>query len=386
MSTKITRRPLNKGAPRFPSMQSQTQTEEGYIHRSMQAGTAGGVPSKGRKGANLPGNDIPRVFYIPIIYFQRRYASTDFPTVTSRQSKGTSGSCPLIASPPEGGEDLKKLISRKNARKSAISYTPSVVRIGRSTVIIICHIANYDGLRKTNVFMDKTNRVASRAVYDLRKIDVVRRFADDGQCSTLEASDVVSGRLIQLEFYHTAKDTDNLTGAVGSIRTYSRTDRAACDSRLSVSLGRAENAACRLRTGNRSVDRAIFHLHALLCITDDAACNIRSDDTSRIREVDNLYLLCISTLRTTGNAARQRCGDSAAVDAIFHDRAAAQVATDTTGLRSIADAGNSNITKVLAVFDCSVRIAPCHNASGRPCALCSDCAAVRAVFQSSLVK
>ena len=33
MSTKITRRPLNKGAPRFPSMQSQTQTEEGYIRR-----------------------------------------------------------------------------------------------------------------------------------------------------------------------------------------------------------------------------------------------------------------------------------------------------------------------------------------------------------------
>ena len=42
MSTKITRRPLNKGAPRFPSMQSQTQTEEGYIHRLVGAGTAGG--------------------------------------------------------------------------------------------------------------------------------------------------------------------------------------------------------------------------------------------------------------------------------------------------------------------------------------------------------
>ena len=40
MSTKITRRPLNKGAPRFPSMQSQTQTEEGYIHRLVRAGTA----------------------------------------------------------------------------------------------------------------------------------------------------------------------------------------------------------------------------------------------------------------------------------------------------------------------------------------------------------
>ena len=42
MSTKITRRPLNKGAPRFPSMQSQTQTEEGYIHRLVRAGTARG--------------------------------------------------------------------------------------------------------------------------------------------------------------------------------------------------------------------------------------------------------------------------------------------------------------------------------------------------------
>ena len=35
------------------------QTEEGYIRRFMQAGTAGGIPPKGGKGANLLGNDIP---------------------------------------------------------------------------------------------------------------------------------------------------------------------------------------------------------------------------------------------------------------------------------------------------------------------------------------
>ena len=50
MSTKITRRPLNKGAPRFPSMQSQTQTEEGYIHRLVRAGTAGDVNTVMDKG------------------------------------------------------------------------------------------------------------------------------------------------------------------------------------------------------------------------------------------------------------------------------------------------------------------------------------------------
>lgn len=90
------------------------------IFAAFTSGNREGIPPKGRKGANLPGNDIPRVFYIPIIYFQRRYASTDFPTVTSRQSKGTSGSCPLIASPPEGGEDLKKLISRKDESRISL--------------------------------------------------------------------------------------------------------------------------------------------------------------------------------------------------------------------------------------------------------------------------
>ena len=49
MSTKITQRPLNKGAPRFPSMQSQTQTEEGYIRRLVGAGTAGGFHLKAEK-------------------------------------------------------------------------------------------------------------------------------------------------------------------------------------------------------------------------------------------------------------------------------------------------------------------------------------------------
>ena len=88
------RRPLQKqrgapcGAPRVfrPCV---AQTEEGYIRRFYKREPRG-IPPKGRKGANLPGNDIPRVFYFPIIYFQRKYASTAFPTVTSRQSKGTS--------------------------------------------------------------------------------------------------------------------------------------------------------------------------------------------------------------------------------------------------------------------------------------------------------
>ena len=46
------------GAPRVfrPCV---AQTEEGYIRRFMQAGTAGGIPPKGGKGANLLGNDIP---------------------------------------------------------------------------------------------------------------------------------------------------------------------------------------------------------------------------------------------------------------------------------------------------------------------------------------
>ena len=68
------------------------QTEEGYIRRFYKREPRG-IPPKGRKGANLPGNDIPRVFYFPIIYFQRKYASTAFPTVTSRQSKGTRRTC-----------------------------------------------------------------------------------------------------------------------------------------------------------------------------------------------------------------------------------------------------------------------------------------------------
>ena len=55
---KTTRRPLKKGAPRFPSMQSQTQTEEGYIHRFYKREPRG-IPPKGGKGANLLGNDIP---------------------------------------------------------------------------------------------------------------------------------------------------------------------------------------------------------------------------------------------------------------------------------------------------------------------------------------
>ena len=59
------------------------------IFAAFTSGNRGGIPPKGRKGANLPGNDIPRVFYIPIIYFQRRYVNTGFPSVTSRQSKGT---------------------------------------------------------------------------------------------------------------------------------------------------------------------------------------------------------------------------------------------------------------------------------------------------------
>ena len=46
------------GAPRVfrPCV---AQTEEGYIRRSMQAGTAGGIPPKGGKGANLLGYDEP---------------------------------------------------------------------------------------------------------------------------------------------------------------------------------------------------------------------------------------------------------------------------------------------------------------------------------------
>ena len=70
------------------------QTEEGYIRRFYKREPRG-IPPKGRKGANLPGNAIPRVFYFPIIYFQRKYASTAFPTVTSRQSKGTRRTCAL---------------------------------------------------------------------------------------------------------------------------------------------------------------------------------------------------------------------------------------------------------------------------------------------------
>ena len=35
------------------------QTEEGYIRRLVRAGTAGEIPPKGGKGANLLGNDIP---------------------------------------------------------------------------------------------------------------------------------------------------------------------------------------------------------------------------------------------------------------------------------------------------------------------------------------
>ena len=55
---KTTRRPLNKGAPRVfrPCV---AQTEEGYIRRSVRAGTAGEIPPKDGKGANLLGNDIP---------------------------------------------------------------------------------------------------------------------------------------------------------------------------------------------------------------------------------------------------------------------------------------------------------------------------------------
>ena len=54
---KTTRRPLNKGAPRFPSM---CGTDGGGLYSPLlQAGTAGGIPPKGGKGANLLGNDIP---------------------------------------------------------------------------------------------------------------------------------------------------------------------------------------------------------------------------------------------------------------------------------------------------------------------------------------
>ena len=46
------------GAPRVfrPCV---AQTEEGYIRRFMQAGTAGEIPPKGGKGANLLGYDEP---------------------------------------------------------------------------------------------------------------------------------------------------------------------------------------------------------------------------------------------------------------------------------------------------------------------------------------
>ena len=49
--------PLNKGAPRFPSM---CGTDGGGLYSPLlQAGTARGIPPKGGKGANLLGNDIP---------------------------------------------------------------------------------------------------------------------------------------------------------------------------------------------------------------------------------------------------------------------------------------------------------------------------------------
>ena len=53
---KTTRRPL-WGAARFPSM---CGTDGGGLYSPLlQAGTAGGIPPKGGKGANLLGNDIP---------------------------------------------------------------------------------------------------------------------------------------------------------------------------------------------------------------------------------------------------------------------------------------------------------------------------------------
>ena len=90
------------GAPRVfrPCV---AQTEEGYIRRFYKREPRG-IPPKGRKGANLPGNDIPRVFLLPHYILSTKICKHGFSHSHIKAIKRHKANlCLLIAPPPEGG-------------------------------------------------------------------------------------------------------------------------------------------------------------------------------------------------------------------------------------------------------------------------------------------